>query len=265
MFDWLRRLIQFFRKRKYVDDDITFAMFPNGCKAVKPLHNPPEEPSGRPGRNLGFFHSGFGIKSAAIYYYIKNDTGDIEGKKLEVALISREIGKWEARIGIPIYRLKSDHRIGNLFINGPNGFGPQINIEFVSGDKMTNKGALAEAGRSNMKINDNWGWGVDAEDVARNLGFTVCHEFGHNLKYLHSTQAKNPGGVMNPRYQDKRAVLTEYELHDAIEIDYGANPKWKSSVFRKNHENYWKINWNTWWANFKKRNRGTVDPLYFKK
>lgn len=240
IFDWWQ---------DYKGRDTWFAMHPDKtCRCNKddyrPLHGD---------RHLGTFHSGYGNSTyKAIYYTIDNYSNDIIDNKLTNVVTGRAIGKWNARIKKPIFRVYPSVNTGSGGYNdGKHGFGPLITIKFVSGSDMVNPGALAEAQRGRMRINDDWEWGVDFMDVDRNLGFTICHEFGHVLRYLHSNCHRC---VMNPTYQDIMAILQEHEVHDAI-MDYGANPKWDSVVYRRNLQNLWERNLNDWWKDFVKRNR----------
>jgi len=241
-----RRLISWWRNRN--NKPLTFAMFKNGCRCVRGN----DSIAINADRNLGTFHSGYG-NADFIYYYIKNRTPDLPNK-LQIAVIARAISILNSHLDIHIHRLSEEPISNSGYVDGVHGLGELVRIEFVKGSEMVNPGALAEARRGRIFVNDDWNWGEDPATVERYLTYVILHEFGHVGRYLHSSVGQCSECVMNPFYRDVHPVLQEYELHDMY-LDYGMNPKWKNESYRKRKEKLWSRNLTEWWDDFKLRNR----------
>ncbi len=210
------------------DRDLVLSFMPDGCictdlrghaVTVQALHGE---------KNLATFHTGYGFLvkwNRPLKYFITNFTPDIKHELL-IKAIERSIDRWASRVKLEIVR---------FFDPDFSVKADWFEIKFVKGSEMINQGALAEAQRGIVRINDDWFWAVEPEPEPRNLEYTLTHELGHAIfGMLHGC-----GGIMDPRYKDVRPDINDCTIHDAI-MDHRENKQWASDEnFRNEKQAYW--------------------------
>lgn len=174
-----------------------------------------------------------------IRYLIRTQTNDIMGN-LEKFAITRAWSRIYARVGLRAQRISETQAKNPAEWRGPED--AYVTIDFVSGDRMVNDGALAEANKRLVRVNDDWQWRLHrATGGGRSLESTLTHEFGHVYGSPHTVTSECPSCVMNPFYSG----AVDWQDHELTPLwnNYGRNTRWdRNDWYQEAYKRYWNRN-----------------------